>query len=126
MVSTVAEGQPSSLPITEPGPLETALELPYRLILSPGNGAAWVNSLAPVTYAGRTELWHTRLAKLVKVTANKKVTTSFQEASPQKPIALRAIWSPDFQDHEALPSHSLDDSPFLTLAPLTARDRRKS
>ncbi len=123
VISTVAEGQPSPLPITEPGPLETALELPYRLILSPGNGAAWVNSLAPVTYAGRTELWHTRLAKVIKVTANKKVTTSFQEASSQKPLGLRAIWSPDFEDHQALPSHSLDDSPFLTLSPLTSRDR---
>jgi hypothetical protein len=123
VVSTVAQGQPSSLPIVEPGPLETALELPYRLILSPGNGAAWVNSLTPVTYAGRTELWHTRLAKIVKVTANNQVTTSFQEASTEKPISVRAIWSPDFQDHEDLPSHSLDRTPFLTLASLTPRDR---
>jgi hypothetical protein len=121
VVSTVAEGQPSSLPITAPGPLETALELPYRLILSPGNGAAWVNSLAPVTYAGRTELWHTRLAKIVKVTANNQTTISFQEASTQKPIPLRAIWSPDFQDHQQLPDHSLDRTPFL--APLAPRDR---
>lgn len=122
VVSPVAEGKPAPAPIPQPGALQTAIELPYRLILSPGSGVAWVNALAPVTHAGYTELWHTRLAKIVKATNSKKETiTTFQEADLQRTIPLRAIWSPDFVDHQALPSHALDRTPFLT--PLSPRDR---
>jgi hypothetical protein len=49
-----------------PAPLagtETALELPYRLFLSPDSTETWVNAAEPVTHDGRTELWHTRLAR---------------------------------------------------------------
>ncbi|RIK08853.1 MAG: hypothetical protein DCC50_15445, partial [Acidobacteria bacterium] len=45
----------------EPGDDETALEFPYRLLLSPVGPARWVHASAPVTLGGRTELWHTRL-----------------------------------------------------------------
>lgn len=41
---------------------ETAIELPYRLILSPHHGAAWAHSVQPASHQDRTELWHTRLA----------------------------------------------------------------
>jgi hypothetical protein len=121
VVSPVAQGKVLPPPIPEPGPLETALELPYRLILSPGNGVAWVNAQRPVTHAGRTELWHTRLAKIVQVKGKSGVTLQFQEASPTNQIPLRAIWSPDFADHGPLPSHNLDETPFL--ASLSPRDR---
>ena len=121
VVSNVAKGKTSPPPITAPDPLVTALEVPYRLILSPGNGVAWVNALAPVTHSGRTELWHTRLAKIVKVTKNNQVTTTLQEASQQKTLPVRAIWSPDFHDHKELPPHTEDRDPFLT--PLSPRDR---
>jgi hypothetical protein len=121
VVSPVAQGTALPPPITEPGPLQTALELPYRLILSPGNGVAWVNAQRPVTHGGRTELWHTRLAKIVKVTEKSGVTVQFQEASPTNLIPLRAIYSPDFIDHANLPLHNLDQTPFL--ASLSPRDR---
>ena len=121
VVSAVAQGKSLPPPITEPSPLETALELPYRVILSPGNGVAWVNAQKPVTHAGRTELWHTRLAKIIKVTGKSGVTQQLQEASQTDTIPLRAIWSPDFTDHGELPSHSLDQTPFL--ASLSPRDR---
>jgi len=122
VVSPVALGKPLPPPITEPGPLETALELPYRLILSPGNGVGWVNAQKPVTHAGRTELWHTRLAKVVKVKGKSGSTTlQFEEASSTNLLPLRAIWSPDFVDHGALPLHDKDHTPFL--ASLSPRDR---
>ncbi|MDQ1474401.1 MAG: hypothetical protein QOJ99_5881, partial [Bryobacterales bacterium] len=40
----------------------TALELPYRLIVTPIESARWLHSDQPVTdpRTGRTELWHTR------------------------------------------------------------------
>lgn len=121
VVSTVAQGKPAAPPITAPAPDVTVLEIPYRLILSPGSGVAWVNSQVPVRHAGRTELWHTRLAKIVKVIQGGKTLVEFQEANAQKTIPLRAIWSPDFQDHRPLPDHSLDDEPFHEA--LSPRDR---
>jgi len=40
---------------------ETAIEFPYRLILSPDAGGRWVHRSEPFEAGGRTELWHTRL-----------------------------------------------------------------
>jgi hypothetical protein len=68
-------GQPPS--IVAPGLAETALELPYRLVVSPGPDTRWLHVDHPVTYGGRTELWHTELA--------------VEGSEP-----LWAIWSPDF------------------------------
>jgi hypothetical protein len=46
-----------------PNHQETAIEAPWRLILSPNRYAAWVHALQDVTSEeGVTELWHTRLA----------------------------------------------------------------
>lgn len=64
-------------PIVRPGIAVTALQLPYRLVMSPGPQAGWQHPDQPVTFGGRTELWHTRLA--VDATA-----------------PLWAIWSPDY------------------------------
>lgn len=52
--------RPKPRPPTEQ---ETALELPYRLILSPNRYGAWFHSDTPATSeeTGYTELWHTRL-----------------------------------------------------------------
>lgn len=120
VVSPVAQGKPLPTPIPQPTALQTAIELPYRLILSPSTGVGWVNSKLPVTHAGRTELWHTRLAKIVSSGAIQQL----QEASLAKPIPLRAIWSPDFVDHGELPSHNLDEQPFPpSLSSLSCRDR---
>jgi hypothetical protein len=62
----------------------TALELPYRLIISPIAPARWLHSDIPVEHAGRTELWHTRLS-----TAN-------QDFGRDDPSKIRAIWSPEY------------------------------
>ena len=40
---------------------ETALELPWRLVLSPNNHGAFTHSATQVEHNGRVELWHSRL-----------------------------------------------------------------
>jgi len=47
--------------LSEPSSLETAIEVPFRLILSPSEQSQWTNATQPVTHDGWTELWHTRL-----------------------------------------------------------------
>ena len=61
----------------------TALELPYRLILSPVPQARWQHSTKAVAHNGRTELWHTRL-------------TPSGGIGPDLPTDVRALWSPDY------------------------------
>jgi hypothetical protein len=68
----------------EPSRKVTAIELPYRLILTPIEAARWRHRDAPFTHLGRTELWHTRLATAAGVTG------------PDGPTKVRAIWSPDY------------------------------
>jgi hypothetical protein len=49
-------------PLAPPLATETAIEMPYRLIISPNQYGAWAHASTPVSsQAGRTELWHTRL-----------------------------------------------------------------
>ncbi len=113
-------------PIAQPGALETALEIPYRLIVSPNvarNDArpVWVHEQRPVTHAGRTELWHTRLARLRRVKTKKGATVpQITEASDSNRLPVRVIWSPDYSPG-ALPDHSQDNVPFR--APMSLRDR---
>ena len=45
----------------EPARTATALELPYRLLISPIEQARWQHQDKPVEHNGRTELWHTRM-----------------------------------------------------------------
>ncbi|MBL7988673.1 MAG: hypothetical protein JNJ94_11480 [Chlorobi bacterium] len=50
--------------LRQPTNIETAIECPFRLIISPNKNAAWAHSTTPVAgeRTGRFELWHTRLA----------------------------------------------------------------
>ena len=50
--------------LSEPGPDQTAIELPYRLILSPPTRSGFSHAVRPAgaTTSQRIELWHTRLA----------------------------------------------------------------
>ena len=70
---------PSAPPATT-----TALELPYRLVLSPIEAARWQHRDAPVRHRDRTELWHTRLRTAAGVTGRDGVSK------------IRALWSPDY------------------------------
>jgi hypothetical protein len=62
----------------------TALELPYRLIISPVPQSRWNHATQAVTHNGRTELWHTRL------------TTNLENSGPDIPARVRALWSDDY------------------------------
>ena len=68
----------------QPAPDVTALELPYRLIISPVPQSRWHHSTKPVVRNGRTELWHTRL------------TSAVNDIGPDLPTNVRALWSPDY------------------------------
>ncbi|MER5381801.1 hypothetical protein ABT040_16190 [Streptomyces sp. NPDC002688] len=46
-------------PLGEPSGEQTAIELPWRLLLSPPAGSRFRHPAGPVTRDGRTELWHT-------------------------------------------------------------------
>lgn len=73
-----------------PGPHQTALEIPWRLIVSPHNGEQWQHARLPVTSPGtsHTELWHTRLL------GNSAAGGSPIEAPHADPSrTLRAVWA---------------------------------
>lgn len=75
--------------IREPTARETAIELPYQLVISPTPHVAWDHRAEPFTRAGRTELWHTRLQM-------KGADGAVAELSQEVTAPFRAIWSPDY------------------------------
>ena len=87
----------------EPSEKVTAIELPYRLQISPIGSAHWVHRDAPKKNArsGRTELWHTRLT-----------TALGGDVGPDLEAKIRAIWSPDYP---------LEDIPSLLAPPIPFR-----
>jgi hypothetical protein len=83
-----------SKPITvvNPAPptsIETALELPTRLMLAPNRYAGWAHALTEVTSSSqRTELWHTRLG--VRVGGSVDESDAHADAR-----TVRAFWTRD-------------------------------
>lgn len=73
-------------PISAPTANQTALELPYRLLISPDRAAIWSHRTQPFGTRGRYELWHTRL-----------VAPNGESYSEKHPAPLRALWSPDYR-----------------------------
>ncbi len=92
------------LKIAAPAAHQTALELPYRLILSPHALNVWAHSIKAVTRNGRTELWHTRLA------AANPDGTIVDSGSPY--MAIRAVWSPDCNPNAPAPGPGHSNAPF--------------
>src|SRR5207253_4763522 len=82
-------GQPTPT-IRVPGGAETAIELPWWLILSPHAEAAWAHSDHVVTHDGWTELWHTRLGVRMSTVGTHLVNES--DASLR---TVRAVWAQD-------------------------------
>ncbi len=74
--------------ISAPADDETALELPYRLLISPNGDVRWSNRVQRFTASGRTELWHSRLMRLAP--------DGPAELSRTETALLRALWSPDY------------------------------
>ena len=74
---------------TPPSPLQTAIELPWRLILSPYRAERWRHAKSPVISEAtqHTELWHTRLVG--PVTDDKII--EFPQPDPRRTV--RAVWA---------------------------------
>ena len=68
----------------QPGPLETGIELPYRLVLSPDASGGWAHRADVADHGGRIELWHTRLGARAGGSVDESRVPTF-----------RAVWTPD-------------------------------
>ena len=100
--------------IIAPKEHHTAIEAPYRLILSPHVYSGWAHSYAPVTHNGRTELWHTRLGVRRDSGAVNENDDYYR--------TVRAVWSPDYAPDPDFGPGS-DNIPFRMS--LNARDRHE-
>ena len=100
--------------IHEPVANETAIELPYQLVISPTRDVAWLHRSQPFTSRGRTELWHTRLAL--------KTAAGITELSKDNLAPLRAIWSPDYDPNKLPP---VQDDPELGRTAMCGNDRHQ-
>ncbi|MCE7935450.1 MAG: hypothetical protein DYG96_12805 [Chlorobi bacterium CHB2] len=100
--------------IREPLLTETALETPYRLILSPNRFGGWAHLQGPVTLpttnpatngsSERTELWHTRLG-VMRSSKNK----AWVDEDSDYYRTLRAVWSPDYVKGGHAPHYNPSD-----------------
>ncbi len=97
--------------IRAPEPLETAIEMPYRLVISPNGQVQWGHSTTPVTRQGITEVWHTRLLQPKE--------GSDAELSAANKAPLRAVWSPDFKFKPRSILEILSDTPPEPVAQLS-------
>jgi hypothetical protein len=102
---------PPDIPLVPnpPTPRTTAIEVPFRLILSPNSYGAWKHALDPVAHDGRFELWHTRLGIKSGDGVDEEQTHN---------RSVRAIWARDFnlpipEGRPFLMSLSQEDRNFL-------------
>lgn len=79
-----------------PASHETAIEVPWFLVLSSRPDAGWAHARSPVTRAGRTELWHTRLGTRVPLqfTQQGLVPAHVDELDHAK-RTVQAVWARD-------------------------------
>jgi hypothetical protein len=92
------------LKLAAPAAHQTAIELPYRLVLSPHAFNVWAHAIEPVTRNGRTELWHTRLA------AAEPDGSLSDSGGPL--MGVRAVWSPDCDPDAPAPGPGHSNAPF--------------
>jgi hypothetical protein len=78
------DGTTAGPAVAAPGPQHTAIEAPYRIILSPDSKAGWMHAVSAVTRGGRTEVWHTRLG-----------VSQGTDVDESRLPAVRAIWTRD-------------------------------
>jgi hypothetical protein len=83
-LEAVATGVKSALPAA-PGALQSFVEAPWQLFLSPDQHGRWHHSAAPVTHGVWTELWQTRLG------------VGAVEPPASVPL-IKAVWTPDWPD----------------------------
>ncbi|KGN37588.1 hypothetical protein [Knoellia subterranea] len=106
-----------------PEATETAIELPWRLQLSPHAGGAFTHSHTPIEHDQRVELWHSRLGQRA-TTPDGAPTVDENDASTR---TVRAIWARDMEGGPLAPAEASatgsTDVPNWTKS-LTTRDRR--
>lgn len=112
--------------VRRPTAFETALVVPWRLILSPDveESPAWAHARGPVQIDGRSELWHTRLG--VEGSDGRQEVAGEDQVDERERPHLRAVWTESFDPDEALflgCNHSLLSDPFAPMS-LTPSDRR--
>lgn len=126
---------------SRPEETETAIEAPYRLVISPSNVARWAHAVRPVrnpSVPGHVELWHSRLAG----PPLPDLPWRPEHHGPARPGAqnnekdaaarvLRAIWARDRDpvadwwqpDTDGVPVAGLDHSDDPFIASLDRADR---
>jgi len=107
-VSPAADG---TAPPGAPSATQTAIEAPFRLILSPPSTALFAAVRNPVTRNGRTELWHARAVP-------RRPDGTPSQVPGQLPV--RAIWTPDLLPTNDLPPWATNRS----MASLLPADRQ--
>lgn len=111
-IGGLAAAEPPGMP-REPS-MVTALELPWRVILSPTANGRFLSRTEPFAVNGRSELWHMRLVR------GASAVPGGEAESVRDPPAVRAIWSPDWPGALGLDGEALEQ-PFTT--GLNPRDR---
>jgi hypothetical protein len=113
------------LPDHPPAETHTALELPWRLVISPNAQGAFAHSPVAVEHEGRFELWHTRLG--VRATDTKGNPVIDERRKDLRTV--RAIWARDYEGHTDPPdatsfpdADGSDDRPQVRMS-LNSRDR---
>ena len=106
--------------IHSPQATETALELPYRLIISPTAGVAWNHRPAVFTHRGRTEMWHTRMQLRAVDEDGEPVVEELTRANT---ASMRAIWSPDYNTPNG--NDPTKDDPDLQRTAMAPNDRHQ-
>ncbi|HET7718973.1 MAG TPA: hypothetical protein VFK43_03325, partial [Acidimicrobiales bacterium] len=100
------------LPDHPPAETHTALELPWRLIISPNARGAFAHSPVAVEHEGRFELWHTRLG--VRDTDAKG--NPIVDERDKLLRTVRAIWARDYEGLTS-PPHGFESPPDATSFP---------
>jgi hypothetical protein len=91
--------------VKEPEIYQTAIEAPYRMVLSPNYFAGWAHSAKAVEHSGAFELWHTRLG----VRSQQGVVDEQSDFYR----TVRAVWAMDYRAG-CLPDDKNDATPFAT------------
>ncbi len=79
--------------LQKPSDIQTAIELPYRLLVSPNGHGAWAHALKPITRNGWTELWHTRLGVRGSDDSNESEGADLVDERSQLYRTIRAVWA---------------------------------
>ncbi|MDP9388370.1 MAG: hypothetical protein M3Q48_10815 [Actinomycetota bacterium] len=105
-----------------PEPDETAIEAPFRLIVSPSSAGGFAHSTAPAEAPGdatRIELWHSRLG----VRYRRDGQWAVDERKDSQRI-VRAVWARDMDLYTEEQLARAEDSRFEFTTSLDPRDRR--